>query len=1366
MSRFDFDNALTELLYARGFLLARRRIDVPVAGWEEIPFGEYWLYRDPRVGVQRSTEGSTTVLLVGRAILLGNTSPQSGLANHLANDLLVSRQRFDESVEHVCGNYVLMTANGHEHTVQSDAAGLRSIFYSPDGEVVGSHASLVAAQSPSSRFTQFHDPSWESRDSVSYLPGLRTIHDGVLQLTPNTELHLETMMPRRVFPRRPPLSLEVSEVVNRVSPLLAIQSKFLVGSGQHLMLSLTAGIDSRTSLAVLRPIAHHLTAFTYVLEFGRFADLPIIGIDEAVASKIASDLSLTHRLARIGNPAVRPELEEVLEANTHHEHIWPLAQWYLDNLASETLHIRSNVYEIGRAFYRKSRPRLLPLDPGMMAETHRRSNRERPAAIEAFVEFHRLTDFDSLHGHDPYDLFYWEHRVGRWHANVVAESDISHETWVLINSRRILELLLAAPLAQRIKGTVFSELIDSHWPALSRLPFNRVPTVDVRPATTVSRHGSFSETPPMSNNDRISEVYKGEIWTDDAQERARRRIHWIASQARGNQILDIGCSQGITSILLGREGFEVTGIDIEASRIEYAKADLALESEQTKARVTFAIADGGELGFEDDSFDTVLLGEVLEHLVAPERVLAEVARVLRPRGIVVITTPFGFLHHHDHKQTFFPTSLFALISPYVGIVSAEIGDRYFRLVGQKGSETNAVLLDSLQEQADGVVRGIQEELLDVRKRVNQLLSDLDNAAKSAAENQKRLEQVEGQLLLAKRERDNLKNAWRETKSRLEEITRDHRSITRELKKANQQLKSAEETHKRLLKQDRDLARMRHKLEVSNWKLASLRQRRWWRLGSELGEVRRRPQRLLTLPARLVRVLRSRPPRLPRPQPPQFEKESSTRAELGLRPQPIIPRHDVAALVLARPELVDLLSHELQLFSIVSDAWQGQITSFAPRLLIADATSLSSPPEYLTELLDSAHSAGITTVFWDEEGSTTPDRLRAQFDVIAGHSKARPNGYTGRMVTQSGLVQPMIHNPIGAKRKQDSGVVDIAELVLGDTHFSSTTELAAASKDFKILQTLKAASPVSLAVLAATCTPVISSPAGSNRFTLGAESDEEAKTLGHSLLKSEVWRARLTHPKMREAIRENSIGSVVNGVLGHPELTWPVIDIMVATKRAEKLEFLFENLGRQTYPNTRLFLVAHGITLDEEHTKSLAQHAGVHLAAIVHVPETVILGEVFNIGFGETEADIVAKMDDDDIYGAEYLWDLYSALEFSGAEVAGKWAHYAYLEGPDTLVYRYRDYEHCFTDVVAISTLLMRREVLEAELFPAMPWGSGSVFLRALGAKGGRVFASDRWNYLYVRGQDGGANTFPISDLRLLSISDVVCRGMNVEEVTV
>ena len=171
------------------------------------------------------------------------------------------------------------------------------------------------------------------------------------------------------------------------------------------------------------------------------------------------------------------------------------------------------------------------------------------------------------------------------------------------------------------------------------------------------------------NDDRISELYKGEIWSDALQQRAQRRIHWLCSQATGDTVLDIGCSQGIASIILGREGFSVTGIDIQPSRIEYANADLESEPEDVRDRVRFQVGNGARLEFADDTVDTVLLGEVIEHLAVPERLLSEIRRVLKPGGRLVLTTPFGRSPHHDHKQTFYPSAVLDLISDMLDPVS-------------------------------------------------------------------------------------------------------------------------------------------------------------------------------------------------------------------------------------------------------------------------------------------------------------------------------------------------------------------------------------------------------------------------------------------------------------------------------------------------------------------------------------------------------------------------------------------------------------------------------------------------------------------------------------------------------------------------
>jgi 2-polyprenyl-3-methyl-5-hydroxy-6-metoxy-1,4-benzoquinol methylase len=187
----------------------------------------------------------------------------------------------------------------------------------------------------------------------------------------------------------------------------------------------------------------------------------------------------------------------------------------------------------------------------------------------------------------------------------------------------------------------------------------------------------------VANNDRISEVYKGEIWASASRQRARRRIDWLVSQAVG-EVVDVGCSQGIVSVLMARAGHRVTGVDIEESRIEYAEADRLAEPPEVRDRLRFAHTDGESIPLPDASADSAILGEIIEHLEDAEPVMREVVRVLRPDGRAVLTTPFGYSPHHDHHHTFYVASGLDVVTPWLTVEHLEVEEGYLRLIARPG----------------------------------------------------------------------------------------------------------------------------------------------------------------------------------------------------------------------------------------------------------------------------------------------------------------------------------------------------------------------------------------------------------------------------------------------------------------------------------------------------------------------------------------------------------------------------------------------------------------------------------------------------------------------------------------------------------
>ena len=141
--------------------------------------------------------------------------------------------------------------------------------------------------------------------------------------------------------------------------------------------------------------------------------------------------------------------------------------------------------------------------------------------------------------------------------------------------------------------------------------------------------------------DRITELYLGELGDWDSQVTARKRVHWICSQVRGRRILDMGCSQGITALLLGREGFEVIGVDTDSEAITQAQRYLAKERQAVTERVKFLCDDAIHILETQGPFDSIIMGDLVEHLVRPGHAIEVARRGLSEGGVLVLTSPFG-----------------------------------------------------------------------------------------------------------------------------------------------------------------------------------------------------------------------------------------------------------------------------------------------------------------------------------------------------------------------------------------------------------------------------------------------------------------------------------------------------------------------------------------------------------------------------------------------------------------------------------------------------------------------------------------------------------------------------------------------------
>ena len=114
-------------------------------------------------------------------------------------------------------------------------------------------------------------------------------------------------------------------------------------------------------------------------------------------------------------------------------------------------------------------------------------------------------------------------------------------------------------------------------------------------------------------------------------------------------------------------------------------------------------------------------------------------------------------------------------------------------------------------------------------------------------------------------------------------------------------------------------------------------------------------------------------------------------------------------------------------------------------------------------------------------------------------------------------------------------------------------------------------------------------------------------------------------------------------------------------------------------------------------------------------------------------EVIAKMDDDDVYGAHYLGVQLAALRYSNADLVGKQAHYLHIRGRDIVICRFPEREHRFTDLVMGPTLMTHRSTLLDNPVAERTLGEDTELQQRLIASGARIYSADRFNFVQVRG---------------------------------
>lgn len=221
---------------------------------------------------------------------------------------------------------------------------------------------------------------------------------------------------------------------------------------------------------------------------------------------------------------------------------------------------------------------------------------------------------------------------------------------------------------------------------------------------------------------------------------------------------------------------------------------------------------------------------------------------------------------------------------------------------------------------------------------------------------------------------------------------------------------------------------------------------------------------------------------------------------------------------------------------------------------------------------------------------------------------------------------------------------------------------------------------------------------------------------------------------------------------------PLVSVLLATRRPQFLEYALDNVAKQTYPRLDLVIALHGEGF-EDAAQRIAEFP--RPVKTLRLPASESLGAVLNAATQASGGTLLSKMDDDDVYDADHIWDLALARCYSGAQLVGKWQEFVYLAASDrTIHWREGHSERYHASILAGGTFLISRQALDrAGGWRRVHGGVDTFLVEDVLRSGGRVYRTHGFGYMMVRhGFRHTWNSRDGTDDELLDIADRVWDG--------
>jgi hypothetical protein len=477
----------SRLLYRSQFVLGPYFVDILVS-WQKLAINSrLHLTAHPDLEVCYVKSQDRTILLLGFILDPENLQATNlDILNFLMQSFVNSTEIYKQTAR-FGGRWILIIDNGVIVTLFHDAAGLRQVFYT---DVTTTQYLWCASQAGILADILRLQPDPEAQDFINsplirhnreyWWPGHSSLYKEVKHLLPNHYLNLATGQSHRYWPNQNISSITLNTAVTACASIL---QGLLESAAKRfdLVLSLTAGLDSRLVLAACYTIKDNISYMTLKQRKSSYNDTDI-----SVATSLLRRLQLPHDLV-VSDAGLDALFSRFFYQNVPLAHeLWSHDAYTIFKFYNYSkVTITGSVSEIARQFYKAPNQTKQTLNGEYLASATGMKN--HPFAVSHFNEW--CNSLGNIYNVNILDLFYWEQRAGNWLAMCQLEFDSAwKDIFSPYNCRSLLTQMLSVQDIYRCAPyyELYMKIILTLWPEVLIEPIN--PQKIATPTQRLKRH--------------------------------------------------------------------------------------------------------------------------------------------------------------------------------------------------------------------------------------------------------------------------------------------------------------------------------------------------------------------------------------------------------------------------------------------------------------------------------------------------------------------------------------------------------------------------------------------------------------------------------------------------------------------------------------------------------------------------------------------------------------------------------------------------------------------------------------------------------------------------------------------------------------